>query len=81
MLGCGFNSQNTQFCSCLFSSLCTTLCLQWEPSVVAVALLYLAGKLSKFDLHTAFQAKSRSWWRQFVATVDIHDLECKIGQM
>uniref|UniRef100_A0A1X7VAT7 Cyclin-like domain-containing protein n=1 Tax=Amphimedon queenslandica TaxID=400682 RepID=A0A1X7VAT7_AMPQE len=56
-------------------SLCTTLCLQWEPPVVAVALLYLAGKLSKFDLQSAFQAKSRSWWRQFVLTVDAHDLE------
>ena len=25
-------------------SLCTTLCLQWEPEVVAIALMYL-GKL------------------------------------
>lgn len=38
----------------------------------------MAGKLSKFDLQTAFQAKNRSWWRQFVLTVDIHDLECTL---
>ncbi|KAL3217985.1 hypothetical protein MRX96_031897 [Rhipicephalus microplus] len=25
-------------------SLCTTLCLQWEPEVVAIALIYLAGQ-------------------------------------
>ena len=31
-------------------SLCTTLCLQWEPEIVAVALMYLAAKLSKFEV-------------------------------
>ena len=58
-------------------SLCTTLCLQWEPQAIAVAFLYLAGKLTKFDLQGLSQSKSRSWWRQFVDTLDFHDLECK----
>ena len=56
-------------------SLCTSLCLQWEPKAVAVAFLYLGGKLSNFDLQAATQSRSRSWWRNFVDTVDIHDLE------
>ena len=58
-------------------SLCTTLCLQWEPQAIAVAFLYLAGKLTKFDLQGLSQSKSRSWWRQFVDTLDFHDLECE----
>ena len=63
-------------CSPSFS-LCTTLCLQWEPQAIAVAFLYLAGKLTKFDLQGLSQSKSRSWWRQFVDTLDFHDLECE----
>ena len=31
-------------------SLCTTLCLQWEPEIVAIAVMYLAVKLSKFEV-------------------------------
>ena len=65
---------------CFPDSLCTTLCLQWEPQAIAVAFLYLAGKLTKFDLQGLSQSKSRSWWRQFVDTLDFHDLECK-GQI
>lgn len=30
-------------------SLCTTLSLQWESDIVAVALMYLASRLSKVD--------------------------------
>ena len=56
-------------------SLCTSLCLQWEPQPIAIAFIYLAGKLSKFDLHTATQSRSRSWWRQYLDTLDVHDLE------
>ena len=56
-------------------SLSTVLCLQWEPQAIAVAFLYLAGKLAKYDLQSITQSKSRSWWRQFVDTLDIHDLD------
>ena len=31
-------------------SLCTTLSLQWEPEIVAIAVMYLAVKLSKFEV-------------------------------
>ena len=62
--------------------LCTTLCLQWEPQAIAVAFIYLAGKLTKYDLQSATQSRSKSWWRQFVDTIDIHDLECKsVGEV
>lgn len=60
----------------LFShSLCTTLCLQWESPAIAIAFLYLAGKLSKYDLQAQAPCKTKSWWRQFLDTVDVHDLE------
>ena len=44
-----------------------------------MAFLYLAGKLAKYDLQSVTQSKSRSWWRQFVDNLDVHDLdsECK----
>ena len=59
-------------------SLCTTLCLQWEPQAIAVAFIYLAGKLTKYDLQSATHSRSKSWWRQFVDTLDVHDLEGEI---
>ncbi|KAJ6648700.1 Cyclin-K [Pseudolycoriella hygida] len=31
-------------------SLTTTVCLQWEPEIIAVALIHLASKLSKFSV-------------------------------
>ena len=31
-------------------SLCTTLCLQWEPDVIAVALMYLSSRLNKSEI-------------------------------
>lgn len=58
-------------------SLCTTLCLQWEPEVIAVALMYLAGKLSQFDVHdwTGRTAKHLRWWDMFVQDVTMDLLE------
>lgn len=40
-----------------------------------MAFIYLAGKLTKYDLQSATHSRSKSWWRQFVDTLDIHDLE------
>ena len=56
-------------------SLCTTLCLQWEPKAIAVAFLYLAGKMAKFDMQAATQSRSKYWWRVFLDTLDVHDLD------
>ncbi|XP_034435988.1 cyclin-K isoform X3 [Hippoglossus hippoglossus] len=57
-------------------SLCTMLSLQWEPEIIAVAVMYLAGRLCKFDIQewTAKQS-SRSWWEQFVQDVPVGLLE------
>ncbi len=53
------------------------LSVQWEPRAVAVAFIYLAAKLNKHDLQSKYGSKSRSWWRQFVDTLDSHDLDSK----
>ncbi|XP_037305841.2 cyclin-K isoform X1 [Pungitius pungitius] len=57
-------------------SLCTMLSLQWEPEIIAVAVMYLAGRLCKFDIQewTAKQT-SRRWWEQFVQDVPVELLE------
>lgn len=58
-------------------SLCTTLCLQWEPEVIAVALMYLAGKLSKFEVvdWVGRTNKHLRWWDMFVEDVTMDLLE------
>lgn len=63
-------------CVCVPSSLCTMLSLQWEPEIIAVAVMYLAGRLCKFDIQewTAKQS-SRRWWEQFVQDVPVELLE------
>lgn len=60
-------------------SLCTTLSLQWEPEVIAVALMYLAGKLSKFEVvdWSGRTAKHLRWWDMFVEDVTMDLLEGK----
>ncbi|XP_071041779.1 cyclin-K isoform X4 [Parasteatoda tepidariorum] len=58
-------------------SLCTTLCLQWEPEVIAIALMYLAGKLSKFEVVDWVERTSKHshWWDMFVEGMSIELLE------
>nr|CAD7392762.1 unnamed protein product [Timema cristinae] len=58
-------------------SLCTTLSLQWEPEVIAVALMYLAGKLSKFEVvdWMGRVGKHLRWWDMFVEDVTMDLLE------
>lgn len=58
-------------------SLCTTLCLQWEPEVVAIALIYLAGKLSKFEVSDWVGRTSRHsrWWEVYVEDISVELLE------
>ena len=53
---------------CVVVSLCTTLCLQWEPEIVAVAVMYLTSRLTKFDI-TDWQGKPsgyRGKWYEFI---------------
>ncbi|KAJ0183060.1 hypothetical protein K1T71_001036 [Dendrolimus kikuchii] len=58
-------------------SLCTTLCLQWEPEVIAVALMFLAGKLSKFEVvdWNGRVPKHNAWWDMFVEDITMELLE------
>ncbi|XP_008203829.2 cyclin-K [Nasonia vitripennis] len=58
-------------------SLCTTLSLQWEPEIIAVALMYLAGKLSKFDVVDWYgkEPKNTRWWDMFVEDITMDLLE------
>lgn len=58
-------------------SLCTTLCLQWEPEVIAVALIYLAGKLSKFEATDWVGRTPRHlrWWDMVLEGVTMDLLE------
>ncbi|KAK4035876.1 cyclin-K [Daphnia magna] len=58
-------------------SLCTTLCLQWEPEVIAIALMYLAGKLSKFEITdwSGRQPRHIRWWDMFVEDISLEILE------
>ncbi|XP_034052633.1 cyclin-K-like [Gymnodraco acuticeps] len=57
-------------------SLCTMVALQWEPQIIAVAVMYLAGRLSKFDVQDwTSKQLSRRWWEQFVHDVPVEVLE------
>ncbi|NWI25635.1 CCNK protein, partial [Sula dactylatra] len=60
----------------LHSSLCTTLSLQWEPEIIAVAVMYLAGRLCKFEIQEwTSKPMYRRWWEQFVQDVPVDVLE------
>ncbi len=58
-------------------SLCTTLSLQWEPEIIAIAVMYLAAKLSKFEVKDWAGRTSyhRHWWDQFVQDLETTELE------
>ncbi|XP_034946387.1 cyclin-K-like isoform X2 [Chelonus insularis] len=58
-------------------SLCTTLSLQWEPEIIAIALMYLASKLSKFEVvdWIGRQPKHLRWWDMFVEDLTMDLLE------
>jgi len=63
--------------SIVYCSLCTTLCLQWEPEIIAVSLIYLACKLSKFELND-WQGRTSNhlrWWDMFVQGMNMDLLE------
>lgn len=48
-------------------SLATTLCLQWEPEIVACAVLYLATRMNKYTIEDWEGRKpGLRWWECFV---------------
>nr|XP_009859171.1 cyclin-K-like isoform X1 [Ciona intestinalis] len=52
----------------------TTLCLQWEPAIVAVAVMHLAGRLCKFEPQDWAYNRGR-WWEQFIDDISMELLE------
>ncbi|TRY77859.1 hypothetical protein TCAL_11906 [Tigriopus californicus] len=58
-------------------SLCSTLCLQWEPEIIAIAVMYLAAKLSKFEIKDWLDRHEyqKHWWERYVVDLDVTDLE------
>lgn len=54
-------------------SLSTTVCLQWEPEIIAVALIHLASKLSKFSVTdwVGRQPNHLKWWDMFIQHSDV----------
>ena len=62
------------FCN---DSLNTTLCLQWEPEIIAIAVMFLAIKISTFEVKDWANRRDhhRNWWDQFVEGLDPQDLE------
>lgn len=53
-------------------SLSTTVCLQWEPEIIAVAMIHLASKLSKFTVEDwdGRRPNHLRWWDMFVADIN-----------
>lgn len=52
----------------LNDSLELTICLQWEPEIIAVAMMYLACKMTLYDV-TDWRGKTpehQKWWDLFV---------------
>ncbi|XP_060608084.1 cyclin-K-like isoform X2 [Ruditapes philippinarum] len=59
-------------------SLCTTLCLQWEPEIIAISLMYLGTRLNKFEI-TEWQGKvagtKQKWWESIVPDLTVELME------
>ncbi|KAJ8679637.1 hypothetical protein QAD02_015424, partial [Eretmocerus hayati] len=58
-------------------SLCTTISIQWEAEVIAIAVMYLAGKLTKFIVEgwNGQKPNQTKWWDVFVEDLKIDALE------
>ncbi|XP_025105468.1 cyclin-K-like isoform X2 [Pomacea canaliculata] len=59
-------------------SLCTTLCLQWEPEIIAVSLMYLASRLTKFepqDWQGRLVGSKSKWWEDLVEGMSMELME------
>lgn len=44
----------------------TNLCLQWEPQIIAICMIYLAGKIQKVSA-LSYQTQ---WWEKFIPDLD-----------
>ena len=44
----------------------TNLCLQWEPQIIAICMIYLAGKIQK----VAALSYQTQWWEKFIPDLE-----------
>lgn len=54
------------------------LSLQWEPEIIAISLMYLAGRMSKFDIvdwHNRKNVPNEHWWDQLVEDLSVELME------
>ena len=59
-------------------SLCTTLCLQWEPEIIGMSLMYLATRLAKFEIndwHGKQTGSKLKWWEGLVPDITVELME------
>ncbi|XP_048733788.2 cyclin-K-like isoform X1 [Ostrea edulis] len=59
-------------------SLCTCLCLLWEPEIISVSLMYLATRLTKFDIqdwHGRAPGTRIKWWDFLVEDITVELME------
>ena len=52
-------------------SLQTTLCLQWEPEIIAISMIFLSAKLAKIEVLAA----STKWWEKFIPDLSMELIE------
>lgn len=62
------------FCN---DSFCTIVCLQYEPEIVAIAMILLACKTSSFEILNWDNRRTehRNWWDAHVENLDVDTLE------
>jgi len=58
-------------------SMVTNLCLQWEPQIIAICMIYLAGKISKIEL----LGYKTHWWEKFVPDLEKELIETVCHQV
>lgn len=59
-------------------SCCTTVCLQYEPEIVAIAMLLLACKTGGFEIidwENRRPGIHKNWWDVYVANLEVETLE------
>jgi len=57
----------------------TSLCLQWEPDILAIASLFLAAKIVNADINDwegkVDESSTQKWWNAFVEDITLEHIE------
>jgi len=57
-------------------SISTTLCLLWEPEIIAISMLYMSFKIAKIEeLDWQDRNANEQWWDVYVANLTIQMME------